>query len=236
MYSVVTSKSSYFWIPAVFMSISIGLLSISQSALIRSQQEIRTLTRIAERERISRDLHDILGHSLSIMTLKSELANKMLDKNQPIELVKKEIQDVESLSRETLARVRDAVKGYNIATLQSELMQARVATNAAGIELIDDIAKLELPQQVESEIALILREAITNVVRHADTKKAWVSLKDTDNQLILKIADEDSLIDTTHHSGMRSMQTRIDNLQGKMIVQQQPHTILTFIIPNEFIV
>jgi two-component system sensor histidine kinase DesK len=155
-YSVITDKSSYFWLPAIFMSITLGLLNINRTevlkknkALKQSQQETKHLAKIAERERISRDLHDLLGHSLSVITLKSELAGKMIDKGLPSEKIKIEIKAVEELSRKTLAQVRDAVKGYNIATIKGELLQVRVATEAAKIELIASIDVESLPTSIE---------------------------------------------------------------------------------------
>lgn len=117
-YSLITVKSSYFWLPAVFMSISIGLLNLNQIALKKSREEVSALAKVAERERISRDLHDLLGHSLSVITLKAELVGKMIEKEKSIAMIKQEIESVEHLSRETLAQVRDAVKGYNQALLQ----------------------------------------------------------------------------------------------------------------------
>lgn len=228
IYSLVTSKSSYFWIPALFMSISIGLLNLNQIALKRSREEIAVLAKIAERERISRDLHDLLGHSLSVITIKSELASKMLEMGQPVEKVRAEVQSVEQLSRETLAQVRNAVKGYNQATINEELQQAKVATDAAGIRLITEISALSLPTNVESELALIIREAITNVIRHANTSKAWVRIEQDDTQLILSVSDEGQMESHHNASGMSNMLTRIENLNGKMTVLNRPHTQLKF--------
>ncbi|WP_299941862.1 sensor histidine kinase [uncultured Microbulbifer sp.] len=235
LYAVIADKSSYFWIPAIFMSITLGLLNIHHSevlkknkALKQSQQEAKQLAKIAERERISRDLHDLLGHSLSVITLKSELSSKMIDKGISLEKIKTEIKSVEELSRKTLAQVRDAVKGYNVATINGELLQIKVATQAAKIELIVNIEVESLPIKFESELALIIREAITNVIRHAETEKVWIDLKQVATHLTLTISDQGQIITKNEQSGMQNMRTRIDQLGGKMAVKNTPNTQLIF--------
>lgn len=237
-YAFLTGKPIYYWIPAVFMSVMIGTLNIHQTevmnknkALKQSQTEIQTLARTAERERISRDLHDLLGHTLSVITLKSELAGKMIDKGVALDKIRKEVKAVEQLSRETLAQVRDAVKNYNKATIQGELLQARVATEAANIELVDDIQLQLLSERVESELALIIREAITNVIRHANTKSVWVKLFKQDNDIFLEISDEGCETEFNRNSGMQNMKSRIEKIHGKMTITYKPNTCLIFSLP-----
>jgi two-component system sensor histidine kinase DesK len=220
------------------MSITLGLLNINRTevlkknkALKQSQQETKHLAKIAERERISRDLHDLLGHSLSVITLKSELAGKMIDKGVSPEKIKTEIKEVEELSRKTLAQVRDAVKGYNIATIKGELLQVRVATEAAKIELIANIELESLPTNFESELALIIREAITNVIRHAETEKVWIDLKKVATHLILTISDQGKITTIKEQSGMQNMRTRINQMGGEMNVVNTPNTQLKFTLP-----
>jgi len=238
LYAVITDKSSYFWIPAIFMSTTLGLLSIHHSEVLKKnkvlkslQEETKQLAEIAERERISRDLHDLLGHSLSVITLKSELAGKMIDKGLSLEKIKTEIKAVEELSRKTLAQVRDAVKGYNIATIKGELLQVKVATDAAKIELIASIQVNTLPSSIESELALIIREAITNVIRHADTEKVWINLIQATTHLTLTISDQGQMASKKEQSGMQNMRTRINQMGGEMNVVIVPNTQLQFTLP-----
>jgi two-component system sensor histidine kinase DesK len=237
-YAAITDKSSYFWVPAIFVSITLGLLNIQRTevlkknkALKQSQQETKQLAKIAERERISRDLHDLLGHSLSVITLRSELASKMIKKGLSLEKIQTEIKAVEELSRKTLALVRDAVKGYNIATIKGELLRVKVVTEAAKIELIASIEVESLSTNVESELALIIREAITNVIRHAETEKVWIILKQVSSHLTLTISDQGQITSKKEQSGMQNMRTRIDNLGGKMEVNNVPNTQLKFTLP-----
>lgn len=234
-FSLLTQQLLSFWFPALFFSSIIGLLNIHQNevqnknkALKQSQQEIKQIAETAERERISRDLHDILGHSLSVITLKAELASKMIDKGITLDKIKDEIKAVETLSRATLAQVRGAVSGYNKATIAHELLQATVATQAAGIKLIENIAVCELPLEVESELALIIRESITNVIRHADTNSVQVDLVNKNNELILTITDQGYIQDIKENSGIQNMRSRINKIGGQMKFIKLPNTQLQF--------
>ena len=237
-YSILTQQSGYFWIPAIVFSAIIGLIVIDQAetdrnnqALKLSQQQIQALAQTAERERISRDLHDILGHSLSVITLKSELASKMIDKNLPLAQIRAEIKAVEQLSRETLAQVRGAVAGYNQATIVTEVLKAQVATDAAGIELIVNIAPIDLPPPIESQLALVIREAITNVVRHADTDQAWITLNEDQHQLRLTIRDQGKIGVYQANAGLNNMKERIEKIGGTMHLTTLPTTMLQFVLP-----
>lgn len=159
-----------------------GFAMIGVRAMIRTTMELRqaraTVAQLAaneERLRMARDLHDLLGHSLSLITLKSELAGRMLP-DQP-EAAARQVADIEQVSRQALVDVREAVSGYRRPTLPGELAGARTALTAAGIlaDLPSDSA-LELPEETESALAWALREAVTNVVRHSGAKRCTVTL------------------------------------------------------------
>lgn len=237
LFSAVTEQSTYFWIPAMLFSFIIGLMTVHQAevdrknkALKLSEQQIEALAKTAERERIGRDLHDILGHSLSVITLKSELASKMIDKGISMDKIRDEIKAVELLSRETLAQVRGAVSGYNQATIDTELLQAKVATDAANIKLVTDIAPINLNWELESQLALIIREAITNVIRHADTTTTWVSLRKSEDTIELSIKDQGSMKDYKANAGINNMRERIGKVGGALSIIMQP-TQLQFSAP-----
>ena len=237
LFAAITQQSTFFWIPAILFSFIIGLMTVHQAevdrknkALKLSEEHIEALAKTAERERIGRDLHDVLGHSLSVITLKSELASKMIDKGVALDKIREEIKAVEELSRETLAQVRGAVVGYNQATIDAELLHAQVATKAADIELISDIEVNTLTSDVESQLALIVREAITNIVRHAETKKAWVTLHTRNTGVELSIKDQGSMTDYKENSGLNGMRQRITKLGGEMYIETAP-TCLRFNVP-----
>ena len=137
----------------------------ANAKLRMANTEIEHLAKVAERERIARDLHDVLGHTLSIIILKSELAGKLID-HDPAR-AKAEIADVEQTSRTALAEVRSTIRGYRADTLEAELKQAKAALETAGVSVRSEAEKIGLNAAQESIVALVLREAVTNIVRHA---------------------------------------------------------------------
>ncbi|WP_369383497.1 histidine kinase [Streptomyces sp. cg36] len=152
--------------------------------LVRTTVQLRearaTVAQLAaneERLRLARDLHDLLGHSLSLITLKSELAGRMLP-DRP-EQAARQVADIEQVSRQALVDVRAAVSGYRRATLAGELAGARTALTAAGVAA-DLPAAAELPPgappDAEEALAWVVREATTNVVRHSAARKCLITL------------------------------------------------------------
>ncbi|WP_411292724.1 sensor histidine kinase [Streptomyces sp. SDr-06] len=150
--------------------------------LIRTSVELRearaTVAQLAaneERLRMARDLHDLLGHSLSLITLKSELAGRMLPDHP--DRAAQQVADIEQVSRQALVDVRAAVSGYRRATLPAELAGARTALSAAGIQadVPSDVPE-GLPAAAEEVLAWVLREAATNVVRHSGARHCTVTV------------------------------------------------------------
>ncbi|WNI22647.1 sensor histidine kinase [Streptomyces sp. ITFR-16] len=128
-----------------------------------------------ERLRLARDLHDLLGHSLSLITLKSELAGRMLPDHP--EQAAAQVADIEQVSRQALVDVRSAVTGYRRPTLPGELAGARTALAAAGIAADVPVEPVEeLPEKPEEVLAWGLREAVTNVVRHSGARRCTITL------------------------------------------------------------
>jgi two-component system sensor histidine kinase DesK len=129
----------------------------------------------AERERFARDLHDLLGHSLSVIAIKAELAGRLMGLDD--ERAAAEVTDVERVARESLREVRQAVSGYRQPTLEKELEGARVALSAAGIEAEFDRAPVTLDPDVEAVLAWAVREGATNVIRHSGARHCFVTVK-----------------------------------------------------------
>src|SRR5208283_5405564 len=143
--------------------------------LIRAQEEIEHLAKVAERERIARDLRDVLGHTLSVIILKSELAGKLMDRDP--QRAGNEIREVEQISRQALSEVRDAIRGYRTRSLDAELAQAKSTLETAGVKTECQAAKITLPALHESVLTLAVREAVTNVVRHARAQTCSLRLE-----------------------------------------------------------
>lgn len=176
------ASSSVAFAPIVTATIAASMVIFGRQQETSQQLDIATdeLTRLAvveERARFSRDLHDVLGHSLTVVTMKSELAVRLVDLDP--ERAKAEIRDIERLSREALQGLRQAVGGYREPDLAAELVSARAALEAAGVaaELPDDATVVA--RDTRSLFAWVLREGVTNVIRHAGASTARVHLTRT---------------------------------------------------------
>lgn len=179
-----------------------------------SQEEVRRVAAVAERERIGRDLHDLLGHTLSMIALKSELAGKLATRDA--EAAQREIDDVAAIAREALAQVRHAVSGIRSAVLAAELASAKVLLEAEGVTLTSRIDAVTLPADVESALALVLREAATNIHRHARATRANVRLAQTDGVLLMEVEDDGRGGAVRAGNGIAGMRERVAALGGEL--------------------
>lgn len=209
------------WVPAAVFTLLIGGVNIHfgerarlNARLKLTQQEVERLAQLAERERIARDLHDLLGHTLSLITLKAELAAKLAERDPPRAAA--EMREVERVSRQALAEIRQAVQGYRVHELGAELAQARVALETAGVELVLESGPYELPAAVETVAALALREAVTNVVRHARATRCRVETRQRDGWFHLEVADDGRGIRGREGAGLAGMRERVGALDGRV--------------------
>jgi len=183
------------WFPSLFFGVIVGLSNIyfgemsrKNRALKQSQEEIRRLAATAERERIARDLHDLLGHTLTLITVKAELAARLAERDAAA--AAREVRELETISREALRQVREAVGGYRSGNFASELASARVALQAANVELVVDTEPQSYPQVHENLLSMVLREAVTNVVRHAQAQVCRVQLNRDGDVVKLCVQDD----------------------------------------------
>jgi two-component system sensor histidine kinase DesK len=178
----------------VASSAGIGLLMLVMSdlrlrnvQLSQARAELAEMAVAEERERFARDLHDLLGHSLSVITLKAELAGRMLTDDRPVDAAR-EVAELEQVARTALGEVREAVSGYRQPTLDGELAGARMALSAAGIEADVEQARVPLDPAVEAVLAWTVREGATNVIRHSGaqhcTLRVTASLTDAGVEVI----------------------------------------------------
>jgi two-component system sensor histidine kinase DesK len=217
-----------FLMPTLAVGVPVGIASVMDATLkrkhwqlLRKQEEVEHLARIAERERISRDMHDLLGHTLSLITLKAELAGRLLERDP--DASRREIKDIETNARQALAEVRSAVSGYRQTGFAHELAQARAALAAANVTLDASVEPFAMPATAESVLSLSLREAVTNILRHADAKRCEVSVKLHDGILVCHIRDDGSKLDSLQAleqgNGLRGMQERVASLGGQLRVE-----------------
>jgi len=167
---------------------AIRQLTIAIAQLQAARGELARLAVAEERLRFGRDLHDLLGHSLSVIVLKSELAGRLLAA-QPAKAAA-EMADVERSARQALREVRAAVAGYRQLTLQAELAAARELLAAAGITalIVDDVGSLPAP--LDALLAWAVREGITNVIRHSRAVGCEISLQRALDSVRLEIRDD----------------------------------------------
>lgn len=228
--SLIFKFEALFWVPALIFSITSGIGSImgqrqsrTNENLLRKQEEIEHLATLAERERIGRDLHDLLGHTLSIITLKAELARKLFDRDA--EACKKELSDIELTARNALAEVRAAVLGFRATGLAHEIQCAQRALDAAQVTLTMHVEQFVMPAAVENVIALALREAITNIVRHAKASHCEIRIFTKLNQACLCMSDDGCAgareKKIAKGNGLTGMTERVQALGGELIVQAE---------------
>ncbi len=167
-----------------------------------------------ERSRLARDLHDILGHSLTVIAVKAELAGRLLDLDVP--RAQAEVADIERLSRDALADVRATVDGYRELRLSVELTRARVALEAAGIEAVLPGSTDEVPSKLRELFAWTIREGVTNVVRHSAARTCTITL----TPLQVSIVDDGPGMAATDEpgNGLRGLRERAAAAGATLVV------------------
>ncbi|WP_322723657.1 sensor histidine kinase [Streptomyces spongiae] len=193
-------------------------------ALREARATVAQLAANEERLRLARDLHDLLGHSLSLITLKSELAGRMLPDHP--DTAARQIADIENVSRQALVDVREAVTGYRRPRLPGELAGAQVALTAAGITA-DVPAEPDLTgisEECETALAWALREAVTNVVRHSGARRCSVELvrrQTLDGPTVqLTVEDDGQGADgSTYGNGLTGLTERLEKTGGELTAQ-----------------
>jgi two-component system sensor histidine kinase DesK len=182
-----------------------------------AHEEVERLAKLDERERIARDLHDLLGHSLAVITLKSQLAERLVQTDP--ERAASELREIERISRETTNEVRRAVRGYRAQKLGTELAKARLALESAGVGLAVESGPFVLGSEQESAMALALREAVTNVVRHASAQRCIVRIDAGRQGFVLEIEDDGRGVRRAEGSGLTGMRERLAALGGTVEVE-----------------
>ncbi|MEO3789545.1 sensor histidine kinase [Nonomuraea sp. B10E15] len=185
------SLADYWWMPlqtVVFAAAMHAFLQLNAAnrALSEANVEVERLAVDNERLRFARDMHDLLGHSLAVMTVKSQLAGRLAVADP--ERAGAEMRDVEELSRQALSEVREAIAGYRELSLPEELDGARRALGTAGVRL--EVAADPLPADAEPVLAWVVREATTNVVRHSGARRCRIRLGVEGGQAYAEVLDD----------------------------------------------
>jgi len=218
-------------IPLVLLVRGLGLdmigfvrLSDALRELHTAREELARQAVMEERLRMARDLHDLLGHTLSLITLKSELAGRLLEKDP--HTASQEVHEIESVARQALREVREAVAGYRQPTLRSELDGAKQILDAAGIELTVEYAAQTFPQSVETVLGWVVREGVTNVIRHSGAGRCLIRITSTNEFVHAEVINdghphaENSKVQTS--SGLSGLAERVAGLGGRIETGTSP--------------
>lgn len=203
-----------------------------------ANEEIARLSKNEERQRISRDLHDTLGHTLSLITLKSELAERLIVKNP--ERAAQEVKDIHATSRAALKQVRELVSGMNAVTVRDELVNAKQILAAADIvlEVRGELAESMASPLADNILGMCLREAVTNIVKHSKARTCTVEWTGEPDLFHLKVSDDGRGIDpaagVTDGNGLNGMKERLKLVEGNLSFApfKGSGTSVTFTVPR----
>jgi two-component system sensor histidine kinase DesK len=191
------------------------LVSVN-SELVEARDELARNAVAQERLRFARDLHDLLGHSLSLIALKSELAGRLAERDPA--RARQEMADVEAAARRALAEVRDAVSGYRQVTLAQALAEARSALSAAGITLGSPAPGDPLPGPTDAVLGWVVREATTNVLRHSGARSVTVDLVGGPDEVTLTVTDDGTGPSAASSgAGLAGLAERVQALGGRLV-------------------
>jgi two-component system, NarL family, sensor histidine kinase DesK len=196
--------------------VAMGEIMRTNRELLQARAEVARLAVADERTRFARDLHDLLGHSLSVIALKAQLARRRLPDDP--ETAAADVADIEAVTREALREVRQAVSGYRRPQLDAEVDGARTALDAAGIETTIDCPPVDLPAEVEAALAWTVREAATNVIRHSGATHSTIRLLPAIGQATVEVVDDGrgSNGEAGGGSGLLGLQERVREAGGRL--------------------
>lgn len=226
-----------FFAPSLVLVWVVGRANMAEAARGRESARLRVdnariehLATVGERERIARDLHDLLGHTLTAVVVRAQLVQRLATADP--ERAAEEAGGIEHAAREALAAVRETVSGYRAASLATEVEQARAALSAVGVDLDVGGTEVDVAPSVETALALSLREAVTNVVRHAEATTCTIRVVRTGDELRLEVTD-DGRGGGPEGNGLRGMRERISALGGRVDRATNPGTTVIVAVPAQ---
>ncbi len=222
------------WLQIIPLALLVRGLGLDMIGFVRLADALRELQRareelahqavMEERLRMARDLHDLLGHTLSLITLKSELAGRLLEKNP--HAATEQVHEVERVARQALREVREAVAGYRQRTLHSELDGARQILEAAGIQFTIEYEPQSLSPGIDMVLAWVVREGVTNVIRHSRAQHCLIRITASDRYARAEISNDGYPGKETSTfewgSGLSGLAERVANEGGQIKAGMQP--------------
>jgi len=221
---VLHEPPSMYFLTGVFTGVLVSVCQRMWIQRARSNQALRLsiaasrrLAQVAERERIGRDLHDLLGHTLSVVALKSELARKLIDRD--LDAARAEIGEVERVARDALSQVRNAVSGIRSTAIAAELQAAISLLEAQGVKVKCETERVKLPHDRETALALSLREATTNIRRHASASGVTIKLREDSGRVVMEVVDNGRGGRIVPGNGLNGMRERLGNVGGTLSLE-----------------
>jgi two-component system, NarL family, sensor histidine kinase DesK len=204
---------AFFFLMVWPIIIGMVLLRLFTEGEVRAEESRAALALVAERERVARDVHDVLGHSLTAMSIKAELAGRLLDVDP--ERARAELASIQETARQALAEVRSTVGGLRASNLEAELDAAPRVLADAGASLVVHGDVADTDPRHRTLLAWVLREAVTNVVRHAGATAVVVDLGPRG----LTVTDDGAGISRPPGNGLRGMRERVEDAGGTLVVR-----------------
>jgi len=230
---------AFFIAPAIIVSTALFFMGraerkdrIHEAQEKVSQNSIEQLATIAERERIARDMHDLIGHSLTTIALKAELAEKYLNVDK-IVMAKQEVNEVSTLSRDILSQVRHAVSGLKTRDIngQVEQLKSKLIKHNFTVKVTNELSNLSA--MVESSLILMLTEAVTNILKHSNGDKVIIQFEQSDNAINLSISDNGTVDEVSFGNGLTGITERCQQLNGSVEVEYKQGMAIKINLPGK---
>ena len=206
-------------------SVRIRLVEDLKESQAKQNAQINLLLAENERSRIGQDLHDSLGHTFAMLSVKTDLALQLLQM-QAYPQMEKELKEIHQISKDSMNEVRTIVENLKSRTLTSELETVKKMLEIAGIKVETDnqLDTASLTQELESTAFMILLELVTNIIKHAKASKAYLKLERTEKELILTVSDDGCGFASLKGDELHTVQNRVLPFSGevKVISQKQP--------------
>ncbi|WP_269854206.1 sensor histidine kinase [Streptomyces sp. RPT161] len=207
--------------------VTAAVLSLHQviAQLRTTRQELARTAVSQERLRFSRDLHDLLGHTMSVVAVKAEAVRRLAPRD--LDAALSHASDIESVSRQALTEIREAVSGYRDGSLATELDRARSALDASGIQATVHESGPPLPPQTEALMGWVVREGVTNVVRHSRASSCRIELDTGGDRAVLRISDDgdgsgEAAGASTGGNGLKGLTERLTMAGGSLSAGPAP--------------
>lgn len=197
--------------------------------LARTREQLAAAAVSAERLRFSRDLHDLLGHTLSMVVVKAEAVRRLAPRD--VAAAVRHAEDIEAIGRQALTEVREAVTGYRDASLAYELDTARAALAAAGIDCEVRESGPALPREADVLLSWVVREGVTNVVRHSGARRCVITLRRDRDPVLVEVSDDGAAagtggtgaeVEEENGSGLRGLRERLAAAGGRLRATRLP--------------